>query len=62
MVYYLVDTRVVGVSKATDLTFRLICILMPVTNVDGGGTVIKSQINKNAIYFCVSCDRSRISW
>ena len=62
MVYYSFDTRVEGVSEATDVTIGWICSLMPVTNVDGGSTVIKNSINKKAMDFCVSSYRSGMSW
>ena len=35
---------------------------MLVTNRDGGDTVNKNSINKKTLDFCVSSDRSRISW
>ena len=60
MVYYSVESKVAGFSKATAVTKRWIHSLMPVTIAYDGGTVIKNPINKKAIYFCVSSDRSRI--
>ena len=62
MASYSFDSKFAGFCEATDGTTKWIFSLMHVTNGDGKGTGIKNPINKKAIYFFVSSDKSIMSW